>query len=194
MIEVLTGVLVLVTAFYSWATFRILRANESVVAAMREQTEATYRPYITVVLFLEPDNPIFYLKVANTGKTAAVSLTLKIDRSFLKFGEADRDLASFSAFNSPIESFSPGAELIFGLAQGFVVFAEGADPATCPAVFAVTASYGFGSRSVEERHAIDLRPYLNSDVPQNAVIRKLRAITEAIAKLADAVKATNRQP
>lgn len=37
----LTLVLVVVTAFYAWATYRILRANEAVVKAMQDQTEVT---------------------------------------------------------------------------------------------------------------------------------------------------------
>ncbi len=68
MIAFLTGLLVLITGFYAWATYRILKANELVVEAMREQSEATYRPYVTAGVYLEPDNPIFYLRIANTGK------------------------------------------------------------------------------------------------------------------------------
>jgi hypothetical protein len=189
-IEVLTAILVVVTAFYAWVTYRILRANERVVEAMHEQSEAASRPYITVTPFLEPDNPIFFLRIANLGKTSATDLRLTMDRSFFKFGERSErnDLASFAAFNQPIDSLPPGAEIIFGLAQGFVVFADDADPATCPTTFAVAASYKFGSKVVEERHVIDLRPYLHADVPQDPVIRKLRAINDSIGKLSEIIK------
>lgn len=190
MTEFLTALLVIITGFYAWVTYRILKANERVVEAMREQSEATYRPYVTVSPFLEPDNPIFFLRIANLGKTAATDLRLDIDRSFFKFGERSErnDLASFAAFNEPIDSLPPDSEIVFGLAQGFVVFAEGADPTTCPPTFAVTASYKFGTRQVEERHIIDLKPYLHADVPQDPVIRKLRAINDSIDKLTGAVK------
>ena len=190
MIAVLTGILVVITAFYAWVTFRILRANERVVEAMREQSEATYRPYVTVAPFLEPDNPIFYLRIANLGKTAATDLHLSIDRSFFKFGKRSEqnDLSSFSAFNNPIDSLAPGSEIIFGLAQGFVVFAEGVDPSTCPTIFTVTAKYKFAAKHVEELHVVDLRPYLHADVPQDPVIRKLSAINDSLGKLTGAVK------
>lgn len=192
MIEILTALLVLITGFYAWVTYRILKANELVVDAMREQSEATYRPYVTVTLFLEPDNPIFYLRITNRGKTSATDLRLAIDRSFFKFGERSErnDLASFAAFNQPIDSLAPESEIVFGLAQGFVVFAEGADQTTCPNTFAVTAGYKFGAKQVEERHVIDLKPYLHADVPQNSVIRKLKAINESLGKLTEAVKST----
>jgi hypothetical protein len=189
-IEFLTALLVVITSFYAWVTYRILKANERVVEAMREQSEAAYRPYVTVTPFLEPDNPIFFLRIANLGKTAATDLRLAIDRSFFKFGERSErnDLASFAAFNQPIDSLPPDSEIVFGLAQGFVVFADGADPTTCPTTFTVTASYRFGSKQVEERHIIDLRPYLHADVPQDPVIRKLKAINDSIGKLTGAVK------
>lgn len=190
MIEFLTSLLVVITAFYAWATYRILKANERVVEAMREQSEATYRPYVTVTVRLEPDNPIFYLRIANLGKTAATDLRLIIDRSFFKFGERsdNKDLSSFAAFNQPIDSLPPESEIVFGLAQGFVVFADGADPSTCPTTFTVTATYRFGVKQVEERHVIDLRPYLGADVPQDPVIRKLKTINDTLGKLVGAVK------
>lgn len=190
--EFLTALLVVITGFYAWVTYRILKANERVVEAMREQSEASYRPYVIVTPFLEPDNPIFYLRIANLGKTAATDLRLAIDRSFFSFGERSErnDLASFAAFNYPIDSLPPDSELVFSLAQSFVVFAEGADPTTCPTTFTVTARYKFGARHVEEHHIIDLKPYVNADVPEDPVIRKLKAINDSIGKLTGAVKST----
>lgn len=37
-LEILTSVLVLITGFYAWATYRLLKANERAVSAMRKQT------------------------------------------------------------------------------------------------------------------------------------------------------------
>ncbi len=130
------------------------------------------------------------MRIANTGKTAATDLRLAIDRSFFKFGERSErnDLASFAAFNQPIDSLPPESEIIFGLAQGFVVFADGADPTICPTLFTVTATYGFGAKRVEERHVIDLRPYLHADIPQDPVIRKLKDINDSLGKLTRVVK------
>jgi hypothetical protein len=190
MIELLTSLLVLITAFYAWVTYRILKANERVVETMREQSEATYRPYVTVTLRLEPDNPIFYLRIANLGKTAAKDLRLSLDRSFFKFGERSeaKDLASFAVFNQSIDSLPPESEIVFSLAQGFVVFADGADPDTCPIAFTITATYSFSEKQVEEHHVIDLRPYFGADVPQDPIIRKLKSINDTLVKLTEAVK------
>ena len=44
MLEVLTGILVIITGSYAWATYKILRANEKVVEEMKEQSEAIMRP------------------------------------------------------------------------------------------------------------------------------------------------------
>lgn len=183
MIEFLTGVLVLITGFYAWATFRILRANERVVQVMNEQSDAMTRPYLTISPFLEPDNPIFYLRIANVGRTAARNLRLHMDKSFHKFGDASKshDIATFTAFNAPIDAFAPGATIVFSLAQGFVIFAQGADPEKVPQKFVVTAEYEYGlDRRVAEKHIVDLHPYLNSDVPQDALIRKMSELIKVL--------------
>lgn len=179
-IEILTALLVLITGFYAWATYRML-------GVMAEQAEATTRPYISISTFLEPDNPIFYLRISNTGKTSASNLRLSIDRSFWKFGESTSrsDISTFGVFNQPIDSFAPGSEIVVSLAQGFVIFAENADQTKVPQCFAVTASYGYGKRTVTEVSNIDLRPYRNANVPQDATIRKLGEISDTLKALAD---------
>jgi len=188
-IDYLTGILVLITGFYAWATFRILRANEKVVEVMHEQAEAVTRPYISVAPILEPDNPIFYLRISNSGKTAANKLKLTIDKSFYKFGEksGERDLATFAAFNQVIESFPPGAEITFSLAQSFVLFAEDADKEILPQSFTITAEYSYGEKTVKEDNIIDLKAYLGADIPQDPYIRKLKDISKAIDKVANNV-------
>lgn len=187
MIEILTAVLVLITAFYAWATYKILKANEKVVQVMQEQSEAMTRPYITVSQTLEPDNPIFYLNISNAGRTAARNLKLTLDKPFHKFGEQskDSDIGTFAAFNEPIDAFAPGASITFSLAQGFVVFAKGADETILPKRFLVTTEYEYGiDKNVREEHVVDLRPYVNADIPQEALIRKLADMTKAIEKIA----------
>lgn len=191
MIEILTGVLVLITGFYAWATYRILNANEKVVQVMLEQSEAMTRPYVTVSTTMEADNPIFYMSIANTGRTAARNLRLILDKPFHKFGEPskDRDIGTFAAFNQSIDAFPPGASMIFSLAQGFVVFAEDANESILPKRFTVTAEYEYGiDKKVREDHVIDLRPYLNADIPQEAMIRKLGDMIKAIETIATNVK------
>lgn len=185
-IDYLTGALVLITGFYAWATFRMLRANEKVVEVMHEQAEAVTRPYVSVAPMLEPDNPIFYLRISNTGKTAANKLKLTIDKSFHKFGEksGESDLATFAAFNQVIESFPPGAEITFALAQSFVLFAEDTDKEILPHSFTITAEYSYEKKTVKENNIIDLKAYFGADIPQDPYIRKLKDINKAIEKVA----------
>lgn len=85
-IEHLTAALVAITMFYAYATFRIMRANERAVSAMRKQTEALVRPYVTVTVMTVPASPMFYLRIANTGRTGAEDVRLTIDRDFFQYG------------------------------------------------------------------------------------------------------------
>ena len=184
--EILTAALVLITGFYAWATHKILKANEQVVEVMREQAEAVTRPYVTASTALKPDNPIFYLRISNIGKTAAADLKLSLDRPFYKFAEKNKEknLGGYSAFNNVITSFPPGAEIVFSLAQSFVIFGDKADGDVVPSSFTVTAEYSYGGKRVKEVNPIDMRPYLGTSIPQDPYVRKLKAINESIEKVA----------
>lgn len=185
-IDYLTGVLVLITGFYAWATFKILRANEKVVEVMHEQAETVIRPYISVAPILEPDNPIFYLRISNTGKTSANKLKLTIDKSFHKFGEKseEQNLATLAAFNQVVESFPPGAEITFSLAQSFKLFAVDSNKEILPQSFTITAEYNYGEKTVKEDNIIDLKAYFGANIPQDPIVRKLKDIAKAIEMVA----------
>lgn len=188
--EFLTAALVLITGFYAFITFRILRANEKVVDVMREQALATSRPYIIVIPFLELDNPIFYIRITNTGKTAATDLRLTINKSFQQFGNLGEahDLSTYVAFNQTINSFPPGAEIIFPLAQGAKVFSQGEEQSELPRTFSIIAEYDFANQHVAETNQIDLRPYLKAGIPQDAYVRKLESIRKSLETLATHAK------
>jgi hypothetical protein len=185
MLEVLTAVLVMITGFYAWATFRILRANDKVVSVMEEQAVAMGRPYVTVTPFVLPGTPLISLKIANTGQSAATNLRLIIDRDFYKFAEKQesKNIANFKAFREPIEMFAPGTELTFDLAQGFKMFGNGADSDVVPTTFTITASYEFSGKKVEERNVIDLRPFEESTQPRDLIVSELKEIRKAIEKI-----------
>jgi len=185
MIDILTAVLVIITGFYAWATFRILRANEKVVSVMERQAVAMVRPYITVAPFVLPGTPLISLKIANSGQSAARNLRMTMDRDFYKFAEKQegKNIATFVAFQQPIDMLAPGAELIFDLAQGFKIFVEDADEGIVPKVFTISASYEFPGGSVEERNTIDLRPFMESTTPRDQVVTELQEIRKAIEKI-----------
>lgn len=184
MIEILTTILVIITGFYAWVTFRILKANEKVVEQMRNQQEAMQRPYISISPVLYPENPIVFLKIKNSGLTAAQNLRLNLDKNFYQFGDKNEksNLKSFKAFTDPIDSFVPGAEMTFYLAQTFVIFGEKTDPSLTPNVFTITSEYEYQRKKVTEKAVIDLRPYLASTFPHDPLVNQLKKLIEVIEK------------
>ena len=96
----LTLALVVLTGLYAWTTFRILRANEAVVTAMKVQTEAQLRPYIVVGAAPRIGTTLMCLHVENTGRSAAVEVSLTMDRAFYPHAERreHENLAKLPAF------------------------------------------------------------------------------------------------
>lgn len=178
-IEYLTGILVLITAIYAYLTYRMAKASEASAEAVRNQSEMFLRPYITISPFIRANTPLLYLRVKNTGKTGAQNLRLSIDRDFFKFGNR-ANLKTLSAFTTPIDSFPPDAELIFGLAQGWVLFGEKSNPNICPAQFNVTATYDFFGKKVQEITQVDLRPYLGTEGEHDPIVEELEKIRKVL--------------
>ena len=184
MIEILTSILVIITGFYAWVTFKILKANEAVLAEMRNEQEALYRPYISITPTFYPENPCFFLSIKNVGKTEAKNLSLTMDKDFYKFGKKSdgNNIKDLCAFSKPIVSFAPGAEILIYLAQHFVVFGNDADENITPKSFTVSVQYQFGRKSVSECTLIDLKPYIETALPQDPIVKKLKEINESINK------------
>ena len=177
-IEVLTCLLVAITGFYAWVTYKML-------TALQQQAEAVTRPYLTINVFSEPHSVVFYLRIANTGRTGASNVLKEMDRDFYQYGQKDRpSLREASAFQQPIEQLPPGAEMIFGLAQGFVVLGNEADKSVTPPVFSINATYSYGEKTVSEMTTIDLRPYKESMNPPSAIADELEKIRKQIEKIA----------
>lgn len=181
-IDYLTAALVLITAVYSYLTYKMAKSSEASVQAVREQSEALLRPYITISTFVRPHTPILYLKIENAGRTAAEDLQLSMDKDFFQFGEPSaRNLRTMEAFSQPIKSLPPGGKLVFALAQGFIIFAKGADQSVVPSQFKVKALYRSGSKTIEEVNHIDLTPYIGSEGERDPIVdelEKMRAILE----------------
>lgn len=182
----LTAALVLITGFYAWATYKILRANRALVDVMHEQVEQQARPYVSVGIHQVPRNPILYLRITNTGRSPALRLRLTIDRDFYRYArqETRDNLATFSAFQNEIQSLASGDSLIFALAQGFEIFAERADPQVVPRVFVISATYSYGEKRVTEATTIDLNPYLNSHIVPDALVDELERVRKHVEALA----------
>jgi hypothetical protein len=188
-IEILTGILVIVSAIYAYLTFRMAKASEASVEAVKQQSEAMLRPYISVSPFIRPHALFLYLRVANTGRTGAQNLRLTIDRDFFQWGEAgkpDKNLRNQNAFSLPIDSLPPGAELLFALGQGWVLFGEKANSAATPVQFSITATYEFFGKKVEEINRIDLRPYVGTHGEHDPVVEELERIRKVLEQKLDA--------
>lgn len=184
-IDYLTAILVLITAIYAYLTYKMAKTSEASVQAVREQSEAMLRPYVTISPFVRPHTTILYLRIENTGKTAAEDLKLSIDKDFFQFGEAKqttRNLRTMKAFVEPIKSLPPGGKLIFALGQGFVIFAESADQVVVPTQFAVTAEYHFGVRKISEVNHIDLRPFVGSEGEREPLVDEVEKIRQLLEK------------
>ncbi len=184
-IDYLTAILCFITAIYSYLTHKMARASEASVEAMRAQSEAMLRPYITISPYVRPHTTLLYLKIENTGKTSAENLKLSIDKDFFQFGESnqeDRNLKSKTAFVEPIQSFPPGGKLVFALAQGFVIFSPGADQSKVPQQFTVTACYQMGDRIFSEENRVDLRPFIGSEGELEPIVEELERIRKVAEK------------
>jgi hypothetical protein len=181
----LTLALVLITGFYAWATFRILRANEAVVSAMESQTEAQLRPYVVVSVAPRIGTTLLLLEVQNTGRSPAVDLHLKMDKDFFPHAERrdTENIAKLSAFTEPIESLAPGTRLQFILGVGGTIFAAGVDDALCPKVFSVKAQYRYAGHAYDEDNTIDLRPMLHSAAMHDPIAEEVKRLRESLEKL-----------
>jgi hypothetical protein len=185
LLVVLNGLLVIITAFYAWATYLILRANQGVLASAEAQTEALSRPYINAILYLVSGTNIFALRIENTGHTAAQNVTLTLDRDFFAFGEKieEKNLKNLNAFSQPIQSFGPGARIDFWLGQGVHLFDGDAKAKVTPQVFSISATYEYFGKSVTEDTTIDFRPYLMTDIPREPLVQEMKDIKKAIDEL-----------
>ncbi|OZC04017.1 hypothetical protein [Rubricoccus marinus] len=180
MTEILTALLLFVTAWYAWTTRRILLANEAAVEAMREQSEALTRPHVIVETFNE--GATYYLRVRNGGTTVAHDLRLQMDRSFHQWGRDGRDISASQLFTVGTASFSPGSEIVYGLGVGHDLFRDDSLRDAMPVQFSVTATYRFGSRTVEEKTTIDLEQYRGMMLHWSPLEKELKGIREALEK------------
>lgn len=179
----LTLALVVITAFYAWATFEILRANKGVVQAMEAQTEAQLRPYVSASVGVRPGTTLLLLHIQNTGKSSALDVRLRMDKDFFFNGDKSREnIAKLPVFSQPIQSLSPGARIPFVLGVGPSVFANGVDDFTSPKVFTVSADYMFAGKQYKEHSIIDLNPLLHSSAEHDPIGEEIKKLRESLEK------------
>lgn len=184
-IAITAGISVLVTLIYTVVTFRILKANQAVVAAMRDERLAQNRPYIRITVFIRTGTQLIYLSVKNTGRAPAWKLRLTIERDFYTLGarRSDGNLASFAAFAQVIECFPPDAEMQFLLGTGPSIFGADVDRSRVPLEFDIVANYGFEGSSVAERTTVDLKPYMSVAIPHHPVVEELERMRNVLSEI-----------
>ena len=180
-----TLTLVLITAFYAYATFKILRANEAMVTTMRDQQNAAMRPYIIISANVRMGTQLLYLSIKNVGMTAAIDLNLSMDKSFYQFGEKreGRNIANSVAFSQTINSLPPDGQFLFLLGNGPTLYGESNSDELSPLLFTVTANYRSITDSYTETSIVDLRPYINTDVPYDPIVEELRSLRQEVTGL-----------
>lgn len=186
----LTLALVIITAFYAWATFQILRANQAMVSTMRDQQNAAMRPYILVSINLRIGTQLIYLSIKNVGKTAALGLTLSLDKDFYEFGKMveGKNIADSAAFSRVIDSLPPNGELLFLLGDGVMLNGSSNTEELSPLLFQITANYMSGSEEISEISIVDLRPYIGTHVPHDPIVEALERLRQEFVKLSRAIK------
>jgi hypothetical protein len=178
----LTLALVVITAFYAWATFKILRANQGVVAGMKEQTEAQFRPYVVISVTPRVGTTLLLLEIQNTGKSPALNLNMKIDKDFYYQAEKNenKNIAKLPAFSKPIACLAPGTRLSYILGVGHTIFGDNVNETLCPKIFQVQADYEFADKKYSENNIIDMHPLLRSSVMHDPVSEELKHLRESL--------------
>jgi hypothetical protein len=179
--NIVSLVLVLVTGIYVFLTYRIASANSSVAIQMLNQQENISRPVISANIQVR-SQVLFLLVIRNSGAGVATKVTLTLDRDFFRFGERKREknLRELDVFNGAEFTLAPGDSLQFDLAQGFVVFAEGADEALTPTRFKIYAKYNSQVKRYEETIEVDLKPYRMTVWPKSELALEIEKLTKVV--------------
>jgi hypothetical protein len=162
------------------------------VSTMRDQQNAAMRPYISVSTNLRTGTQLIYLTIKNMGKTAALDLKLSIDKNFYQLGEKREEcnIANSAAFSRPIDSLPPEGQLLFLLGNGPTLYSGSNTEELSPLLFQISATYIAGSQSVSETSIVDLRPYINTDIPHDPIAEELSKLRESFDKLSKSAEKT----
>lgn len=190
MIEVLTAILILVTIIYAWSTLRIQKANESVVKLMGQQLELALRPYITIGYHQFPGNQMIFIRIRNTGKSAASDILFTLDQPVFQLirSQGEIDLRDTAIFSEQIDSFAPDSELLVPIHGGATIYNSKLNANKIPLVFAITANYKWTSTSFSEKTTVDLRPFARAQRPFDPIQNELESITGGLKDLCNAVQ------
>ena len=178
----LTVVLVLITAIYAYLTHRMARSSEASVRLMKEQADAISRPYVSVLLAKQLNNPFIFLRVENTGQTAAPNMTLSLGPEFERIKElkGPKELKNSYLFTKTVASFPPRSPVLFLLGFGDTFVDD--DKKRPQETFSITAKYSFSGKTVTETTWLDVNQYNSTALETDSVVNSLREIKDELAK------------
>jgi hypothetical protein len=196
-IAIAAGVSAVIAAVYTVVTAKILRVNRGALDAMRAQVVELTRPRVVIWPWVRLGTQLFCLTVKNSGSTSATHLRLTLDRDFFVFGEQkeDRNLRHFAAFTNSIDALAPSAEMVFYLGVSHQMFRQPEKTASMPLTFSIRAEYRLGESKYDETTFVDLRPFLESAVPQDPIAEEIEKVSKELKRLGDRIQvlARNRE-
>lgn len=175
----------IVTLIYAIFTYRIVIANQRLVAVTERQIRLQTRPYIFVRAITRPASPVFQLSISNVGKSIARNVTFYLSRDIYQFAEKTerRHLNSQGLFNSTYEAFAPGTELVIDLGRSWDVVDS--DEALCPAKFTIRCRYSCDDENFEEITAINLEMYRPTSLGNYGLIHEIHELGKSVGELCD---------
>lgn len=179
----LTLALVAITAYYAYVTARMAKLAESSVLLMKEQSDAITRPYVTISLVKQPNNPFIHLRIENTGQTPAKNLKLSLGPEFeqIKDLEDMKRLRESHLFTKTTATYSPHSPVIFLVGYGAAL--RGGNEKKCPQeTFTITAEYSFSGRTVSETTVVDVNQYSKTMLDTDPIVDALNKVKDEIAK------------
>jgi hypothetical protein len=169
-IDVLTALLVIITAIYAGLTFSIAKSNRAMVERVSQQIEAQTRPIVTVNTEIH-HHTVFTLRIWNSGASPAENLILSIDRDFFRFGrnKKEESIKELHIFSNIISTLAPQDGYWVDLCTGPEVGKESDGVILTPEKFIVSAKYSYGGKSYSENFFIDLKSYFFTSGEKRAV-------------------------
>lgn len=179
---ILTAVLVLITAIYAYLTHRMVKASEASVRLMKAQADAISRPYVSISLVKQSNNPFIFLRVENTGETTARDMTLNLGPEFEKVQhlQGPKELKASYLFIKTLASFPPRSPVFFLLGLGASFMAD--DKTRPQQTFSIIAKYSFSGQTVNETTWLDVNQYNSTSLETDPVVDVLNKIKDELAK------------
>ena len=179
----LTAALVVITAVYAYLTYRMVKASETSARLMKEQSDALTRPYVSLSLVKPHNDPFIFLRIENTGQTAAQDLTLTLGPEFdnIQHEQLLTNLKNSYLFTKTLSSFPPHSPVCFILGSGHSLLSKDKNTAQLP--FSITARYSFIGTAVSETTWLDVNQYDSSALDTDPVVTALDKIKDEIRKM-----------